>query len=374
MKKIIQKAPVLFLFAVTYLLLTAIALGGSKTLYENQSCDFLRMPALTLVFQGMREEKYPWQIFKEKRGELQALSSSAAANIYLALPEREKVRLPLEAVLPFDGLQLTEEGVEPGAARSEDMPGQKEGEGEMAGSGNAAGAGKIQPFRKSTYEEYLNHISADIYGTAGVESANGYGFVPVEENYFDDALFIGDSRTLGLRDYTSLSEHGDFFCATSLNIYKVLEHKSGKTGTLEDFLREKEYGKIYLSTGINELGRGTTEDFIGKYQEVVDRLREMEPEAIIVLQAIMKVSREQNEKDAIFNNSNIEARNRAIATLADNTRVFYIDVNTAVCDEEGNLEESFTYDEIHLLGVYNEKVKQFLLEKGIPYNREENFQ
>ena len=195
--------------------------------------------------------------------------------------------------------------------------------------------------------------------------AAAYEFVTVDESYFDDALFIGDSRTVGLRDYTDLSEHADFYCETSLTIYKVMEEEYKGLGTVEEALANKEYGKIYLMVGINELGRGTTEDFMAKYTEVVDRLHELEPDAKIFIQGIMRVSGQKDSSDAIFNNSNINARNNAIATLADNSRFFYIDVNEAVCDEEGNLSAEYTFDQIHLLGVYNDLWKQFLLEHGV---------
>lgn len=52
------------------------------------------------------------------------------------------------------------------------------------------------------------------------------------------------------------------------------ENFKGK-GTVEEVLAAKNYGKIYIMMGINELGRGTTEDFMQKYTEVVDTLHEL---------------------------------------------------------------------------------------------------
>ena len=195
--------------------------------------------------------------------------------------------------------------------------------------------------------------------------AAAYDFSQVDESYFDDALFIGDSRTVGLRDYTSLPEHADFYCETSLTIYKVLEEDFNGLGTIREAIEAKDYGKIYLMVGINELGRGTTEDYMEKYTEVVDTLRAWEPDAKLIIQGVMRVSGEKNSKDPIFNNSNINARNNAVATLADNKDIFYIDVNEVVCDEEGNLNEEYTFDQIHLLGVYNDLWKEFLLSHGV---------
>ena len=40
-------------------------------------------------------------------------------------------------------------------------------------------------------------------------------------------------------------------------------------------------------------------------------------------------------------------------------------MNEAVCDENGNLNAEYTHDQIHLLGMYNDLWKQFLLEHGV---------
>ena len=37
-------------------------------------------------------------------------------------------------------------------------------------------------------------------------------FERVEEDYFDDALFIGDSRTQGMLEYGGLEDRADFYC------------------------------------------------------------------------------------------------------------------------------------------------------------------
>ena len=66
-----------------------------------------------------------------------------------------------------------------------------------------------------------------------------------------------------------------------------------------------------------------------------------------------------------FNNKNINDKNAEIAKLADNNTVFYIDVNEAVCDAKGNLNEEYTIDEVHLKAKYYGIWKQFLLEHGI---------
>lgn len=345
--KFIKKCPVFILLISIGVLLTLIGVAGRRNIYADQEYDPLTRPVLSVVFTAVHDEIYPWQMFTSENQEVMAQGTADAEQ---------------NNSTAQDGSN-GEEGEDASAMAQSPSP-------EPSPTPEPTPEPEImlerlEPLRESTREEYLNHISADIYGDAGVLRAAEYEFDTVDESYFDDALFIGDSRTVGLRDYTDLSEHADFYCETSLTIYKVMEENFDGQGTVEEALADNDYGKIYLMVGINELGRGTTEDYMGKYTEVVDTLHELEPDAKIFIQGIMRVSGEKSSKDAIFNNSNINARNNAIATLADNKQFFYIDVNEVVCDEEGNLHGDYTFDQIHLLGVYDELWKQFLMEHGV---------
>lgn len=380
--KFIRKCPLFIILLSTGLLFTIIAAGGRKTIYARQEYSPLKAPLLSVMFAACNDDIYPWQILDRESlpasvpvdgSDIQEADNDMAmsvpeddssqpeavppAQIPSPEPEKEEAAQKEESEARQGADEEQQQGESPDDGREEE--GRSEtGEAEIP-------EGRLEPLRESTHEEYLNHISADIYGDAGVLRAAEYEFVSVDESYFDDALFIGDSRTVGLRDYTNLSEHADFYCETSLTIYKVLEENFKGLGTIPEALEAKDYGKIYIMVGINELGRGTTENYMEKYTEVVDTLRKLEPEAKIFIQGVMRVSGKKNSEDAIFNNSNIIARNNAVATLADNKNIFYIDVNEVVCDEEGNLNADYTFDQIHLLGVYDELWKEFLLGHGV---------
>lgn len=346
MKKLLTKSPVFCLILLVGILLTIAAFLGRKELYVTQEHDPWREPYLTLVMKGIQEDIYPWQLFDESAKQM------IVEKMPMVPPEGEDLPIVLATPTP-----LAPATPHPTMVSPHPSP--------LPSPTPRFPEGRLEPLRESTYEEYLNHVSADIYGDLGVQRAADYSFSQVDESYFDDALFIGDSRTVGLRDYTDLSEHADFLCATSLTVYKVMDESFKGMGTVREVLENKDYGKIYLMVGINELGRGTTEDYMEKYTEIVDTIRELEPEAILVLQASMKVSGSKSNSDSIFNNGNITARNHAIATLADNKTIFYVDMNEAVCDENGDLCAEYTHDQIHLLGKYNDLWKQFLLSHGI---------
>lgn len=189
-------------------------------------------------------------------------------------------------------------------------------------------------------------------------------YMTVEDDYFADAVFIGDSRTMGMYEYGGLEEITTFYASKGLTVYKLFESEIAQTAegkkSVEEALQQNTFAKIYLMIGINEMGTGTVETFLEKYREVVEHLRELQPDAIIYLQAIIKVTSERSAKGDYINNEGIEARNQGIALLADNEKVFYLDVNPLICDESGGMNPDYTFDGVHLLGKYIEIWKDYL--------------
>lgn len=195
----------------------------------------------------------------------------------------------------------------------------------------------------------------------------GTKFQTVERDYFDDALFVGDSRTVGLMEYGNL-ENSSFFADSGMSVYGLALKKITIPGkgrmTFDEVLEEKQYGKIYLMLGMNELGYRfeTTKERFG---QTVEKIRAMQPDAIIYLCANMHVTKEQSEKDEIYNNTNVNLINEVIAALADGERLIYLDVNELFDDEEGNLNEEFTSDAFHVLGKYYEDWVDWLCTKAV---------
>lgn len=196
-------------------------------------------------------------------------------------------------------------------------------------------------------------------------------FETVTEDYFSDAVFIGDSRTVGMFEYGGLEEIAAFYASTGLTVYKMFDAEivevpgEKKKATIEEMLSDNEFSKIYLMIGINEMGTGTVESFTDKYAECLTHLRELQPDAIIYVQAIMKVTTERSEQGDYITNEGIDARNEQLMGLANGTDIFYLDVNPLICDEDGGMIPSYTSDGVHLKAQYIDIWKQFLMEHGI---------
>lgn len=181
-----------------------------------------------------------------------------------------------------------------------------------------------------------------------------YGPVPesaaVEDTYFADAVFLGDSRTDGFRLYSGLKA-GTYLCATGASVESVFTKKVdtplGKLPLL-DALAETECGKIYVMLGVNELGWPGTELFREQAEEVILRIRADHPEAVIMLQAILPVSARQDAKGSYVNNQRVQDYNEVLRELAREQEVFYVAVDEPLTGEDGCLPADLNFDGVHL--------------------------
>lgn len=194
-----------------------------------------------------------------------------------------------------------------------------------------------------------------------------YDFLPVDNSYYDSAIFIGDSRIAGLYAYSGYTG-ATFMYKTGLNIWNVmneeLEMGEGLQYRVEDVLSVRQYRNVYLMLGINELAVGTSQKFGEQYASVIGQIRRMQPAARIIIMSIMNVTSDYNRNPDVFNNDNINSRNYAISKLANGRSIFYLDVNPAVCDETGGLRHEITFDGVHLTAQYYYLLTDFLNEHG----------
>ena len=206
----------------------------------------------------------------------------------------------------------------------------------------------------------------------GVDAETAPEFYHADVSYFDDALFIGDSRTVGLYEYGGLG-NAEVFAHSGMSIYKVFneefELQSGEKVTLETALQTKQFGKIYIMLGINELGYDFDQT-VERFNEAIALIRELQPDALIFIQANLHITNAKSEDSELFNNTNIDLFNQAVGELADGKNIFYLDVNPLYDDEEGSLSEEFTTDHAHILGKYYVDWVDFILQNAVKVESE----
>ena len=195
--------------------------------------------------------------------------------------------------------------------------------------------------------------------------------IVITEEWFDDALFIGDSRTLGMRSTRRLGE-ADYFCAGSMSTFTALGWKTSDEDfydkSLKFVLSNFSYKKIFIHLGINECGYDH-ELVIEAYQELIDLIREHQPDAAIIIQSVMSVS-QMKATDKQFSLERVNNLNRMIRELADENGLYYQDTNEFAADEEGYLREDISNDGCHPHNFGYEEWVEFIIEKsaelGIP--------
>ncbi len=197
-------------------------------------------------------------------------------------------------------------------------------------------------------------------------------YVTVEDDYYEDACFIGDSRMVGIYDYSGWSD-ADFYCDNGYCVYNykggktVLCQNNGKKYTLEEAMNRKKYGKIYIMIGTNDCGYGNTESFQSNYSDMLDMLKEKQPDAIIFMVANLRVSQkaEREDKTGVYNNIDINDKNFAISQLADGVTTFYFDCNVPFVDEKGYLIEENTFDGFHVYAKQYVEMSELFKAHGI---------
>ncbi len=326
--KLLKKCPLLLGVAAISIILTAASFAGEKTTYSEYYADYVpaEMPHFIPAIKGLREGVFPWMAAPVKE-----IAEAAAEN-----PNGEE---GFEEVIILDNQTPEEEQVI--YISENDTSG-------IDISGNDISGNDIEE----------------------IDPDRTYELTEVDEDYFADALFIGDSRTVGLSEYcVPLDEKATFYAKVSLTIYDCMKKSFVKSGenkiTIGEALSQQQFGKIYIMLGLNEIGTGTAETFAEQYYEVLTQIRELQPDAMIFIQGIMHVTERKSSNDKYFNNENINRRNEAIAQFADNRTVFYIDMNEATDDENGNLLQELTFDDVHLKASSYDRWYQYLLQHGI---------
>lgn len=276
---------------------------------------------------------------------------------------------PEEEEKPGETWQLLHGENAPESVPEDTLP--KESSPEILTQGDAeADTGEIDPLSGMESAEQNESVPEET-GEEEIPQEPEIRFGRVEDDYFEDALFLGDSRVVGMYQYGGLGDIATFYASTGLTIYKlfsaeIVEVPDQKEKiTVEEALQQQSFGKIYIMVGINEMGTGTVERYAETYKAAVEHLQELQPDAIIYIQAILKVTTARSNKGDYINNEGIVARNEALSQLADGERIFYVDPNPAVCDEDGGLVQDYTSDGVHLKAKYIDLWKEYLKDNAV---------
>ena len=227
---------------------------------------------------------------------------------------------------------------------SKDMPSESDSAFVVEQSSEAVG-------NNNTYKEY-DYAASVPTGAA------------VDNSYFDDAVFIGDSRTQGFIIYNGLS-NATAYMDKGLKVDTAftradIEVNGVKMSAMDALSQNTTFKKVYVMLGVNELGWAYSDIFIEKYGELVDKIKEIKPDAEIYIQSILPVSEKKSNSDKIYNMEKINEYNGLIQKMAEEKKVYYLNVAEAVADGSGYLPDEASTDGVHLNKEYCAKWLDYL--------------
>ena len=175
---------------------------------------------------------------------------------------------------------------------------------------------------------------------------------PVDESYFADALFCGDSLSDGIRIYEVFA---GFDTCTMVGISPqsaateaFYETEDGRTLTMVETIVEKQPSRVYVMLGTNGLNWASVDTLIAGYSEFLDAVRSQMPALDIIIESIPPTTRETAEKRPSYVIENINAYNAALLELAKSKGCYYLDIHAAVVGADGYLpDEIAAPDGIH---------------------------
>ena len=181
----------------------------------------------------------------------------------------------------------------------------------------------------------------------------------VDLSYFEDAVFVGDSLTEGLREYSSIENA----------VAKIATFVSAKNQTPKSFLEgvivfpdgyrktqngveaivSENPGKVYITLGTNALTFMNRDQLIYYYDQLLTTLQEQLPDTIFYVCSITPTTVQEASRRNVFTYDNIYAANNLIAQMASQKGMHYINLHEVLAGDDGYLKQEYAYsDGIHL--------------------------
>ncbi|MGI5933846.1 MAG: GDSL-type esterase/lipase family protein [Lawsonibacter sp.] len=195
----------------------------------------------------------------------------------------------------------------------------------------------------------------------------------VDNSYFEDAAFVGDSRTDGFMIYSGIG-CGENLTSNGLSIFKLEEKKAltidGQKYTLLEALALKQYGKVYLSLGVNELGYYNDQGFYDAYCNAIDAIRASQPNAVIYIQGLIPLNEDviaQSGGPSYLTNEHLLVYNDLMRKAAEEKQVVFLDLNPEFTGADGQLPADASKDGVHLRKAYCERWLDYLKTHTVDY-------
>ncbi len=244
----------------------------------------------------------------------------------------------------------------------------------FSGCGTSDTQGTTEEVTQATEEQTTEATSEEVTETqeettekaeeasASEESPVTYEYTQVDDSYFNDAVFIGDSISYGFELYvTEKRANGEtvlgeaqFLTSGSLSygnsLWDVSDESvhptyNGEKMKLEDAIAQIKPGKIFILLGTNDVALYGVEQTIANADTEISGMLEASPGAeIFIMSTTPKYSPAESDVDGALNNADIDALNVAMRQFAVEKGYNFMNIAPLFKDETGGLAADYCSD------------------------------
>lgn len=189
---------------------------------------------------------------------------------------------------------------------------------------------------------------------------------PVDMSYFNNTVFIGDSRTEGMLIYSGVP-YLNGFCYKGLSVDKLDSDASivisghDEAYTCYDAISNTSFDNYYCMFGVNELGWVSPDVFIDEFSELIDHIFSVNPDAVVYVESILPVTEQSSAESDIYTQERINEYNDLLLEMCqERGDVIYLDLAAAVSNESGYLPDEASTDGIHCTSDYCKRMIQYI--------------
>lgn len=178
---------------------------------------------------------------------------------------------------------------------------------------------------------------------------------PVELDYFNDVVFVGDSITQGLYIYETGLPNAKYCAYKNSGPDSIVNRSTLKnvTGTEEvalDALAAHAPKAVYVMLGMNTLRGGGDERYFTYYSQMLDMFREvLGPDVPIYVESMTPTTAETGAERPALSSEYVYDINCLLATLAMEKGCYFLNVYDYMLDSTGHMDPAYAAaDGIHM--------------------------
>ena len=180
----------------------------------------------------------------------------------------------------------------------------------------------------------------------------------VDESFFDDAVFVGDSISLKLTQYAASSGslgNAKFLTVSSLGVHNAVDdhpetqvtYRGVRYKDLEKAIAATGAKKVFIMFGMNDIGYYGIDSTMSYWSRLLEMIYTACGEITVYIQSMTPVW--TGGERGTLNNANVLAYNEQLKAFADANGCAYIDIHPYMTDSTGGLATKYCADKyVHL--------------------------